>query len=63
MAYIFYNPNPSHQLVGDCVIRAISKVTGDTWEDTYTAISLQGFDDVQHIFREFLYERQKSSER
>lgn len=40
--YIFYNPNPVHQLVGDCVIRAVSKLTGETWDDVYTDITLQG---------------------
>lgn len=39
----FYNPNPANTLVGDCVIRAISKLTNQTWEDTYTDIALQGF--------------------
>ena len=27
MSFIYYNPNPERKLVGDCVIRAISKVT------------------------------------
>ena len=35
MGYINYNPNPARKLVGDCVIRAISKVTEQSWEDTY----------------------------
>jgi len=35
MSFIYYNPNPERKLVGDCVIRAISKVTNQTWEDTY----------------------------
>lgn len=42
MSYIFYNPNPIHQIVGDCVIRAISKLTGETWDDVYTDVTLQG---------------------
>lgn len=42
MAYIFYNPNPKKNLVGDCVIRAISKVTGQDWEQTYLEICGQG---------------------
>lgn len=28
MAFIKYNANPSNNRVGDCVIRAISKLTG-----------------------------------
>ena len=43
MSYIFYNPNPQKKLVGDCVIRAISKATGYDWERTYTELCLQGF--------------------
>lgn len=38
MGYINYNPNPARKLVGDCVIRAISKVTGQSWEDTYLGL-------------------------
>lgn len=43
MAFINYNANPVNNRVGDCVIRAISKATGNTWEETYTKIALQGF--------------------
>lgn len=43
MGYIFYNPNPAHQIVGDCVIRAISKLTNQEWEDVYSDITIQGF--------------------
>lgn len=37
-----YNPNPLHKSVGDCTVRAISKAMGQTWEETYTALCLQG---------------------
>lgn len=43
MAFIQYNANPRSNRVGDCVIRAISKVTGMSWEKTYTEIALKGF--------------------
>lgn len=43
MAYEYYNPNPQQNLVGDCVIRAISKLTGQPWEETYMDMALQGF--------------------
>ena len=43
MAYVFYNPNPAGQRVGDCVIRAISKITGKSWGETYIAIAVQGY--------------------
>ena len=41
--YVEYNANPQKKRVGDCVIRAISKATGMSWEKTYTEICLQGF--------------------
>lgn len=41
--YIYYNPNPDNKYVGDCVIRAISKLMGMRWEDVYIDLSMQGF--------------------
>ncbi len=41
--FIYYNPNPSSNHVGDCVIRAISKLTNQDWEKTYMEIALQGY--------------------
>lgn len=41
--YIPFNPNPDKKLVGDCVIRAVSKVTNQDWKTTYINIVLQGF--------------------
>jgi len=35
MAYIYYNPNPIKNIVGDCVIRAICCLTGSDWEQVY----------------------------
>lgn len=32
MAYVYYNPNPSKKLVGDCVIRGISILTNQSWK-------------------------------
>lgn len=43
MAFIFSNPNPHGIKVGDCVIRAISIVLGQSWEQTYADLSLQGY--------------------
>ena len=42
--FIFYNPNPSEKLVGDCVIRGIAKLEGLSWEEVYLGISLKGFE-------------------
>ena len=33
--YSYYNPNPiKNKRVGDCVVRALSKATGKSWEET-----------------------------
>ena len=37
--YHYYNCNPHHRLTDDCVIRAISSSTGDSWEDTLAALT------------------------
>lgn len=39
----YYNPHPSGKRIGDCVIRAISKALDWEWNDTYTALCLQGY--------------------
>lgn len=41
--FIFYNPNPDGNLVGDCVIRAIAKVTGQSWEDAFLGVVNAGY--------------------
>lgn len=43
MPYSYYNENPAGRSVGDCAIRAVSLALGKTWEETYTALSLEGF--------------------
>ena len=40
--YKEYNPNPCGIRVGDCVIRAISKLMNQDWEKTYIELCLQG---------------------
>ena len=40
--YQYYNPNPLGKQVGDCVIRAISKITQQSWRDTYMEIVMEG---------------------
>ncbi len=42
--YIYYNPNPLGKRVGDCVIRAITKVTGIDWDKVYLGITMQGYE-------------------
>lgn len=37
-----YNPNPRASRVGDCTVRAISKLTNQTWNDTYLDLCAYG---------------------
>lgn len=37
-----YNPNPQKAIVGDCVIRAVSKLMAQTWEHTYIDLCIEG---------------------
>ncbi len=42
MSYKFFNPNPSGKRVGDCVVRAIAKLTRQDWLTVYWNIAEQG---------------------
>ena len=44
MGYVYFNPNPAGKRVGDCVIRAISKLTNQSWAETYIAVTLKGYE-------------------
>ena len=42
--YVYFCNNPRNNTrAGDCVIRAISAATGDTWEKIYTDLCVEGF--------------------
>lgn len=43
MSYKYYNPNPNAKSVGDCVVRAISKILNYSWDKTYIELSVQGY--------------------
>ena len=43
MAYRYYNPNPVAKSIGDCTIRAISKVMNQSWDKTYLELCIQGY--------------------
>lgn len=44
MTFKYYNPNNrSKDNNGDCVVRAISKITGQSWAETYIELCLQGY--------------------
>lgn len=42
--YRFYNPNPAGKLVGDCVIRGISRLEEEDWQEVYLGVSLKGLE-------------------
>lgn len=58
--YVFYCNNPANNLrAGDCVIRAICKVTGNTWEKVYTELSVEGYSladwgNANHVWDTYL---------
>lgn len=43
MAWVQENLNPKGKHVGDCVIRAIAKAAGVSWDDAYSVLALQGY--------------------
>lgn len=40
--YIYYNPNPLSKYVGDCVVRALTKVLDKDWDYVYDRIYEEG---------------------
>ena len=40
--FIPYNPNPTGKRVGDCVVRALCKLTHKDWETVYFDICMEG---------------------
>lgn len=44
MAFVLYNANPDRKLVIDCTVRAISKVTKQSWEASYIGLAVKGYE-------------------
>ena len=44
MAYVYKNPNPIKNLVGDCVVRGISILINKPWEYVYTNLVTKGLE-------------------
>ena len=62
MSYAYYQPNPAGRSVGDCTIRALSKALGQTWEETYVGLALEGFlrgdlPNADDVWGHYLYDR------
>ena len=41
--FIFYQNNPLGSDVGDCVIRALTKITNSSWDSIYIDLAILGF--------------------
>ena len=57
--WVEFNNNPSGSNVGDCVIRALSFVTGQDWETIYLDLAMLGYDmhdmpSANHVWGAFL---------
>jgi hypothetical protein len=42
MAFVKHNENPKGREIGDCVIRALSKATGKSWDEVYDELYVIG---------------------
>lgn len=58
--FIYYNPNPEGIQTGDCVVRAICKLTGWDWDTAYIRLCIEGslwhrFPDSNLVWSSLLY--------
>lgn len=54
-----YNPNPQGKSVGDCAVRACTIATGDSWDQVYLALTVEGFSrcdlpNANHVWGRYL---------
>lgn len=57
--YSYYNPNPTHNQVGDCTIRAICKATGKDWDSVFAGVTayayhLKDMPSANHVWGAYL---------
>ena len=62
MAYVYYNANPKHRQIEDCTIRAICKLQGTGWRQTFMEISLECIEKCQMpesdaVWGDYLYKQ------
>lgn len=43
MRWSEYNPNPKGKRVGDCVVRALTKAIGKSWQEIYVDLCIEGY--------------------
>ena len=61
MSYAYYNENPLGKSTGDCVIRAISKALGKTWDEVYVGLCLEGFLNGVYTVSDFAKENPRGT--
>lgn len=44
MAHVIYNPNPKKKNTGDCVYRAVAKVTNDDWNSAFVMVVSEAYE-------------------
>lgn len=62
MSFVFYNPNPAGKFVGDCVIRAVSRLTHQDWDTTHHELcelsgAMKDMPSSDTVWGEYLYQR------
>lgn len=62
MAFILYNPNPANHYAGDCVVRAICKLTNSDWDSVFMDLSMTAFKmkempSTNHVWGAYLYSK------
>lgn len=62
MKFVFYNPNPDEKFVGDCTVRAISRLLLQDWNTTYWDLCTLGGEmhdmpSADDVWGEYMYQR------
>lgn len=57
--FVKYNANPEHKNVGDCTVRAISKLLDKDWQDIFIELMVQGLilcdmPSANHVWGDYL---------
>lgn len=60
--WMSFNANPNSKRVGDCTVRAISRVLDQDWYDTYLGLCVQGYEmadmpSANHVWGAYLKRR------
>lgn len=44
--FVEYNANPKQAHVGDCVVRALAKATGQSWQKVFAGLAAEAFEQA-----------------